>query len=329
MKGARWLIGSALGWAALGLAVPWPAAAETADLWAVAGDAAGAVTVGTGGRVLFAGPGHATFLPAQTPAIADNLRGCACFEASVYFVVGDGGTILKSTGPTGAAFISEVSGVTADLLAVAPLATRLVAVGAGGAIVRSVALSGGGWTPVDSPVEATLRGVAGQATSAVAVGDEGTVVRADPYGSEWAEVVGVPAEGAALYAVATLTDNRFVAVGSGGTVLRGLADGQTWSRMGSAGTGELYGVTVRPGAGELVVAVGADGMIYTSSDAAQSWQAVDSSVSRTLRSVTWTGADFLACGDHGTLLRSLDGSQWSDQTPIERATWGAIKALSR
>ncbi len=334
MRSAGWFIGSALLALAIGLSASPPAAAGTADLYAVAGDAAGAVTVGTSGRVLFAGPGHATFLAAQTPAIAADLRGCAYVEASVYFAVGDAGTILKSTGATGAAFISEVSGVAEDLLAVAPLATRLVAVGANGTIVRSAALSGGGWTPVawaagDAPAEATLRGVAGHATSAVAVGNGGTVLRGDPAGSTWTPVSDVPAGGATLHAVATLTDGRFVAVGSGGTVLRGLADGQTWSPMGSAGTGELYGVAVRPGASQLVVAVGAGGAIYASSNAAQTWQAVESGVTRTLRAVAWTGADFLACGDHGTLLRSLDGILWADQTPAQRATWGAIKALCR
>jgi hypothetical protein len=335
MRSARWPIGSVLGIASVLFSAVWgacvtpPAGAQTADLWAVAGDAAGAVTAGTGSKVLFAGAGHATFLAATIPAIDADLRGCAYVDASLYFIVGDGGTILESTGATGSAFVSEASGVTADLFAVAPLSGRLVAVGASGTIVRSAALSGGGWTEVHAPVDVTLRGVAGQGTSAVAVGDGGTVLRADPYGSSWDEVLAVPSGGAALYAVATLTDDRFVAVGAGGIVLRGLANGQSWSLMDPAGEGDLYGVAVRPGASQLVVAVGADGAIFTSSDAGESWQPADSGVSRTLRSVTYTGADFLACGDHGTLLRSLDGLVWDDQTPAQRATWGAIKALFR
>ena len=306
-----------------------PAGAQTADLWAVAGDAAGAVAVGTGGKVLFAGAGHATFLPAQVPAITADLRGCAYVEASLYFVVGDEGTILKSTGVTGAAFAAEASGVAADLLAVAALQNRVAAVGAGGAIVRSAALSGGGWTPVVAPVSVTLRGVAGTAVASVAVGDEGTILRADPYGSAWVEVGGATAGGAALHAVATLTDGRFVAVGAAGSVLRGLANGQTWTLMPAPAEVDLYGVAVRPGASQLVVAVGAGGAIYTSSDAGQSWDAAASGVDRTLRGAVYTGADFLVTGDHGTLLRSLDGTLWADQTPVERSTWGAIKDRMR
>jgi photosystem II stability/assembly factor-like uncharacterized protein len=315
--------------ALLGCAVTSPAAAQTADLWAVAGDAAGAVAVGSGGRVLFAGAGHATFLPAEIPAITADLRGCAYVEASLYYAVGDAGTILKSTGPTGAAFAAEASGVGADLYAVAALQSRVVAVGTGGTIVRSAALSGGGWTVVSAPVAATLRGVAGTGVASVAVGEEGVVPRGDPAGSTWAEVEDVPGTGAALHAVAALADGRFVAVGAAGTVLRALADGQTWTLMPAPAEVDLYGVAERPGAIQVIVVVGAGGAIYTSSDAGGSWQAALSGVARTLRGVVYTGADFLATGDHGTLLRSLDGTVWADQTPAEDSTWGAIKNLWR
>lgn len=310
---------------ALGSLAIAPAQGQTADLWATAGDAAGAVAAGSGGRVFFAGVGHASFLPAQVPEITADLRGCAYVEASVYFVVGDGGTILKSTGATGAAFAAETSGATADLLAVAALQNRVVAVGAGGAIVRSAALTGGGWTAAAAPAGATLRGVAGTALASVAVGDAGTILKADPYGSAWTPVGGDVAGDVALQAVAALTDNRFLAVGAAGTVVRGLADGQTWTLLPAPAEVDLHGVAVRPGASQLIVAVGEGGAILTSSDAGQNWSAVASGVDRTLRGATWTGVDFLVTGDHGTLLRSLDGALWADQTPAQRTSWGALK----
>lgn len=308
-------------------AVAMAAAAQAADLLAVAGDPSGAVAVGARGTVFFSGAGHTNFQPAQIPAIASDLRGCTCVEASLYYAVGDGGTILKSTGVHGAAFVAEASGVGADLHAVAVLQNRVVAVGAGGTIVRSAALSGGGWTAVTSPVTETLHGVAGTTVASIAVGEGGVILWGGPSGSPWEALEGLPGTGAALYAVTVLGDGRFLTVGAAGTVLRSEADGRTWTLMPAPAAIDLYGVAAKSGAGQPVVVVGAGGQIYTSIDAGQSWEAATSGVDRALRGVVYTGIDFLATGDYETLLRSLDlnGMIWADQTPAKGSTWGSIK----
>lgn len=307
------------------LLVSGSAHADTANLWAIAGDATSAITVGTNGRVLFASGGHATFLPSQTPAITSNLLGCAPSGEGTYFIVGEDGTILKSSAAHGSAFIQETSGTAVGLNAVAAFQTRMLAVGNGGVLVRSASLLGGGWTNVSSPTTATLRGLARNTSIGVVVGDDGTIMKGNAFGSEWSVVAGVPAENDTLHGVAVLTDGRFIAVGTGGTVLRGLASGEGWTAMSFPEDVDLYGVAVRPGASQLVVAVGAAGSIFTSTNAGATWSPADSGVMRDLHSVAYTEVDFLIAGDHGTMLRSIDGTLWLDQTPPARKSWGQLR----
>ncbi len=322
MKTLTWIAVAAL--AVLSSAGPQ---AQTADLYAIAGNASSAVAAGTGGKVISStGGNREAFTDAQlTPSISDDLHGAAENGDGTYFLVGDAGVVLKSTGLYAEAFIAESSPTSADLRAVAPFLTRMAAVGASGAIVRSNSLLGGGWTAVTSPTTATLRGLAHNALTGVAVGDDGVLLVGDPYGGNWSVVGGDPAQGASLRDAASLTDDRFIVVGAAGTVLRGLANGSGWTLLEGPGAVDLNGVAVRPGASQLVVAVGGGGAIYTSTDAGESWTAVDSGVARDLWAVTYTGIDFLATGDHGTLLRSLDGTLWSDKTPTVRTSWGRLR----
>ncbi len=315
---------NALGLMAL-LLLSGGAQANTADLWAMAGDANSAVTAGTNGKVLFAAAGHATFQPSTTPTLTSDLWGSAPTGEGLYFIVGEDGVILKQSGAYGSAFIQETSGTTVGLHAVAAFQTRMVAAGDGGVLVRSVNLLGGGWTSVSSPTTAALRGLARNSSIGVAVGDEGTILKGNAFGDGWSVVAGVPAEGDTLHGVATLTDGRFIAVGTGGTVLRGLASGLSWTAMSFPENVDLYAVAVRPGASQLVVAVGAGGSIFTSTDAGASWSQADSGVLRDLRSVAYTEVDFLIAGDHGTMLRSVDGTLWLDQTPPARKSWGQLR----
>lgn len=303
--------------------------ANTAHLYAVAGDANGAVVAGSAGTVRFASGGHTTFNEPVMGDVTTLLRGAIHNGYANYFVVGDSGTVLLSSGANGSAFLIQTSGVTEDLHAVAPFLGCMIAVGESGRILRSAALTGGGWTTIDSPTSVTLRGVAKGTTAGVAVGDGGVILKGNTSGTSWELVSLHPAEGSELRAVDLLADGRFLAVGAAGTVVRGAASGLEWTLLDPPAQVDFNGVAARTTNPARVVAVGTGGSIYTSTNAGDTWSDVSPGMAVTLRAVVYTGTDFLVVGDRGTILRSVEGLVWDDQTPTRRESWGGMKRLFR
>ncbi|MCK4306038.1 MAG: hypothetical protein KAY24_17495 [Candidatus Eisenbacteria sp.] len=310
---------------------PWAAVAsgDTADFQSMAGNTTAAVVAGSGGAIYYSSGSHVTFQPSSVENLEVDLWGAAENGSGRFFVVGDEGTILISSGAHGAAFIAEASPTNYALYCVVAFASCMVAAGDGGTLVRSTSLLGGGWTSQSTGTQKTLYDLAQGNSVAVAVGEGGTILKGSIHGTGWTPVPDAPAPGAELRGITVLGDQRFLAVGLGGTVIRGLADGLSWEVLTFPPECDLYDVAARPGAQALVVAVGEGGMVFTSSDAGETWEPADSPVNRTLRSVVYTGNDFLAAGDHGTLLRSLYGIVWDDLTPIRKTSWGKLKGLFR
>lgn len=201
----------------------WTAAASstTANLNAVAASAGMAVTVGDSGTIRFSSDGINWIAAANVPTTS-NLYGVTYSSSNLWIAVGAGGVLLTST--DGSNWSSVNSGTTADLRAVAVLATfpnlvatyTHVAVGAGGAIVRST---------------------------------DGATWSAQPLGSA-----------PELTALVAPSPAQFVAVGRGGVVMTSL-DGITWLTRASGTTADLYGLIV---AGNQYTAVGQGGVsIYS------------------------------------------------------------------
>ncbi len=300
------------------------AAASTADLWGIAGSASDATAAGTAGTVRYAASTHTAWFPATgLGGVSAHLRGVGLDEAGYYYVVGETGTLLRSTLSGGHAFILETTPTEEHLHGAAYFNSRMMVSGGGGVLLWS-ANPGGAWSLESTPTSQTLYALVRGLSCGIAVGAQGTILRGGVDGTGWT-AVSSPVTGADLHGVVRLADNRFLAVGTGGTVLRSPAAGTPWEVISFPESIELFGVAARTGSPARVVAVGEGGAIYTSTDAGSSWQEVESSVTRTLRAVAYTGSDFLACGDHGTLLRSQDGVTWSDLTPVRRSSWGALK----
>jgi photosystem II stability/assembly factor-like uncharacterized protein len=316
----------------LALLVTWGFPAGAADLYAVAGRSGTSVVAGTGGRIMYS----VTSLVWQPSEVTDgevteDLYGASTNGLSTtFFIVGQEGTILKSSaGSQGASFIHEISNVSDDLYGVTPFGTAMVAVGANGTILRSSGFLGGSWSEQVSPTSAVLRSAALGPLFGVAVGHGGTTIKGNTGGAGW--ILGDPdVPNVNLYGVAKMADNRFLAVGAAGTIIR-TTDGLDWEEMGSPTTADLYGVAAREGGTpqNIVVAVGEGGVIYYTTAYGDSWDQADSPVTQTLRAVTFTGSEFLACGDNETLIRSVNGQVWNDYTAAEKPSWGNIKGMFR
>ena len=112
---------------------------------------------------------------------------------------------------------------------------------------------------------------------------------------------------------------RAVAVGENGVILHS-SDGTTWSFASITGTPTSFSSVCHAQIGAIsqFVTVGYNGAIFRSSDGI-SWQpAFSSGVTTTnpLRSVTARNGKFVAVGDLGVIITSMDGDVWTQQTPL-------------
>lgn len=311
---------------------PAPAAADTADFHGIAGNAASAVAVGPAAAAYFATSSHNTFATAQLPALSQSLRAVTHNENGTYFIVGDDGVVLRSTGAYGSAFAAETSIPTgAALYGVAKWPAAIVAVGASGSLIRSTSINGGGWVTTTTNVDVTLRDLVYGLAAGVTVGASGTILWGNNTAAAWTAVTPSPAPGIDLRGVARLADSRFIAVGSAGTVVIGTANGQIWSSVEFPFSVDLNDVAVKTASPSRIVAVADGGRIFYSNNNGADWTETVSNVQQDLRGVVFTGIDWLITGDHGTLLRSelSDGINWADNTATQQPTWGNMKSRFR
>jgi hypothetical protein len=103
-------------------------------------------------------------------------------------------------------------------------------------------------------------------------------------------------------------------------VIRTSADGIDWSVNRWLDITEPYLFGITSDGGQKVVAVGAGGRILLSMNGGVDWFAQASQTSTTLNAVAYSGSEFIAVGDAGTILTSGDGASW--------ANWGSIGATN-
>ncbi len=192
------------------------------------------------------------------------------------------------------------SGTGTTLYGIGPAGSQVVAVGALGTILTSP--DGVNWAPRYSGTNYDLLAVAGSGSRIVAVGFNGTIVSSGD-GSTWTTHISGTTN--TLRGIAW-TGSRFVAVGDSGIILTS-PDGDGWSVSPSGTVGTFFGVT---GSGPLIVAVGQAG-IFTSPSGTV-WTERISSASSSIRSVIWSGNQYLAAGDYmnASVQTSVEGITW-------------------
>jgi len=121
---------------------------------------------------------------AATSGTTNNLNGAYLLDSGVGFVVGDAGTIVKTT-DAGMTWSPLTSGTTNGLHDVYFFdATQGVAVGELGLILRTTD-GGAGWEGVTSGVEDTLRSVSFSGENGISGGDSQTILYSTDAGASW------------------------------------------------------------------------------------------------------------------------------------------------
>jgi hypothetical protein len=247
----------------------------------------------------------ATWTAGTSPSASIDFRGVAYGSYSATFVAaGTGGALYSGVASTKASGIAGITWgkltnpLTTDLNAVNYDSYRgkYLSVGAGGKIIAMTPSSSAAWTEQTSNNTSDLFAIANNgAGTTVVTGDSNTIIFSTD-GATWTPATSVPTPTAALYGVAhgystTLATNVFVAVGAAGKLLYSADYGVTWLAGNCVGTG----------------------------------------CTADLKAVTYGGLDsttgygvFVAVGQNGTMLTSLDGITWTSDGKtwsLDGTTW--------
>jgi hypothetical protein len=149
----------------------------------------------------------------------------------------------------------------------------------------------------------TLTNVASDGERVRAVGSDGLVARSRNFRRWVVEPTGVEH---ALRGV-VFTGERWVAIGDAGTIL--YRSGDAWPAIPGIPPVGLRGIAARDG---LVAASGNNGTVVTSADGGVTWQQAQSGTDQILWGGTTVGGELWLSGRETTVIRSADGSAWSE-----------------
>lgn len=215
-----------------------------------------------------------------------------------FVAVGQNGVILTSA--DGVNWNVRSSGTTSLLYGVAWNGLQYVAVGQYNTILTST--NGITWTTRMSESSGRLQSVEWNGSQYVAVGWSGDIFTS-PTGVNWTyQSLGV----STILESVIWDDSQYITIGDSGTVFTSY-DGISWSRHGSGEARTFFDVAQ----GSNVLVAVSQGGIYSSPNGTI-WTKRHSETSG--NSVIWTGTQYVVVGGYGTLLNSLDGISWSDQT---------------
>ncbi len=296
----------------------------------------------------------------QPSGTTKNLQGVFFTDAYHGIVVGDGGTILRTTNG-GLLWSIQYSGVTQNIRSVAFADSgNGIAVGDGGIILRTTD-GGNHWTSQSSGRSLTFKSISyTHLNKAVLVGDSGTVLHSTDSGITWTPQVSGTEVG--LTGVSFANSNIGIAVGNAGTIIRTTNSGAAWLNRPSLTWRVLMGVSCIDDVGYVIsdyaswyktmdsgltwtnfgvtqnlngnlrgisfidrnkgIVVGS-GLICQTDMGGDGWSAISTRFQ--LKAVSTTELTVqTAVGDNGAIIRSYD-ERWSPpiielQYPADRAT---------
>ncbi len=219
------------------------------------------------------------------------------------FAVGEHGVILNSD--DGIHWTKKSSGNFGLLNSIAWTGALLVAVGNEGGIFTSN--TGDNWvekTPIrDTNQRISLHSIAWTGSQLVVVGSQNSdcLILTSQDGNAWTERTAPAISG--LNSI-TWTGNQLVAVGDRGVIVTS-KNSATWQHiLTDIDTGSIFEFTSVIWTGKLLLAAGTNRTIYSSLDGTN-WSR-QLSGNKDIYSITWTGSQFVAVGDHGLIITSPD-----------------------
>ncbi len=236
--------------------------------------------------------------------------------------VGANGRLLFSPDPL--SWQTVASPTIFELYDVAWSSDRAVAVGAGGSVITST--DGVEWQAADTPSTASLYGVAAGPQTWVAVGFGGAIISSAD-GLSWQNADS--GTSASLKSV-VWRGTEFLAVDSEGNTLSS-SDGLDW-QVHSLDAFDLYPYDLASD-GRRVVMVGRSGSLL--SEDGRQWIEIEDLQLHELRTVTWTGEDFLTVLDDRASLSSRDGlswlwrplAPWASAEVADVSAWGNLSVM--
>src|SRR5581483_1504343 len=274
--------------------------ATAANLAAIAATAHGSfLAVGSLGEILASTNG--LIWKHVVSQATGQLTGVASAPGDQNVIVGENGTILFST--DGLTWNPVVSGTTSSLSGVAAGNGVFVAVGQGGLVLSST--NGTDWSRRLLSRTNDLAGVAfGNGTFAT-LADQGTILLSQD-AMTWTPVRPNYPPGTAGLVSISFGNGEFVGLDSAGNILNSI-DGLNWSTLSAVanngGASPLRGVTA---AGGLLLAVGNDGTIVSAP-----WTVNGTGTDYDLHALAYGAGKYVAVGDSGTIVVSVDGGAWS------------------
>ncbi len=241
------------------------------------------------------------------------------------YVVGSGGTILKTT-DLGITWQPLNSTVTEDLWSLRFTTSDVGYAGGDGGIILKTTDRGGNWMKLSTGLKngalhSFIFGIHTLSDNFIyAVGGdgevgEGVVLTSTDAGATWKKTL-VP-EAFFLDRCWFITSKIGFAVGlstsGGGVIVKTTDGGATWTQQHAAG---MLIVSVQALDATTVVAVGSGGGIYRSTDEGETWNSISSGTSNDLLDLFFTSdKNGMAAGDNGRVLNTTDGGlTWKSQT---------------
>ncbi len=248
----------------------------------------------------------------QSSGVSSTLRGVHFTSNNVGTVVGNSGTILRTTNG-GTTWTLQTSGTSSTLYAVFFTdANTGTAVGASGTIRRTTN-GGTTWTSQSSGTTNALIWVGfTDANTGTAVGAIGTIRRTTNGGTTWfSQTSGTTNDLNGVY----FTDaNNGTAVGNNGTILRTTNGGTNWASQTSGTSNTLTEIIFTDA--NTGTTVGLSGTILRTTNAGATWTSQSSGTSNDLLGLSFPSATKgFTSGASGTILRTTNaGTAWGSQT---------------
>ena len=288
----------------------------TQQLNAVTFDGTRFVAVGLNSTVLTSTNG--TTWTAQNLGTASISLRAVMWFGGVYLAVGDAGAIFTSSDAV--TWVNRPSGITGNLLSVACNGSKFIATGASG-VIRVSSDAGATWSGATS-------GSTNFLNAAMAVGSTFYVSTGNQYitstdGVTWATPVSFVTGGPNVVALLN-ANSLFLAAGFPGVIISSPSGASnSWTQRQGVTAAGLSDVVYGNG---RFVTVGTSGVVATSSDGGASWTALNpavSSVTASMRRVTYAKGLYVAVGDSGRIWMSGNAQSWSS-LPVGSTNYAGV-----
>ncbi len=240
-----------------------------------------------------------------TVSTTKNLNAIAFSSSSSGIIVGDTGTILK-TSNTGNSYSIVSSGSNKNLKDVKFINGSAVgvAVGNSGTILLSTN-SGSNWNTITSPSANDLNAVAFfNSTNGIIVGNNGTVLKTINGGSSWSNIT--PVTIYLLNKVLYLSATEIIACGANGTIIKSVNGGDNWTLVNASTTRYLTDVILE---NDSLIFIGDKGFeLKTSKTFTQT--KTDSLCSEQLRSINCISNNCITVGKNAKIMAAPKGEKW-------------------